>query len=105
MRKTAIVNYRGLELEVTGDYYKGCPASRRTLGDLGDPPEPSEFSIDKITLITSDRFPGELDMSDFLDGLYHGYHNEAESCYAEIEELCLAAIEEHWYESDFEGEI
>jgi len=90
-KETVWVNYRGLLLEVTGNYYKGSPGHwYNKVGDPGDAPEPPEFSIDKIEL------NGE-DITDFFDGLEHALYvlgeRTSDDCYSEIEGLCLEEIE------------
>lgn len=48
-KETAKLEYNGVEIIVTGDYYKGSPG-KWTLsnGDPGYPAEPPEFEIEKI---------------------------------------------------------
>lgn len=84
---TVTINYRGLEFTVEGTYHK---ATRDVMympnGDPGYPGDPAEFDIDSIKL-------GEVEMTDFLDGLVEPryvdkikyYHDVLES----IESLCI----------------
>jgi len=90
-KETVEVNYRGLSLKVTGNYYKGSPGHcYNKNGDPGDAPEPSEFYIDKIELHGDE-------ITAFFDDLEHSMYihgkRTSDDCYSEIEGLCLEEIE------------
>lgn len=92
MRKyTVEINYRGLLINVTGNYSCGRPAAMYLCnGDPGYPEEPPEFEITKIEL------NGE-DITDFFDGLEHvrmiDKKRYSDDCYCEIEDLCIEEVE------------
>ena len=73
MRRDVTINFRGVELNVTGDYYKG------TFGDRETPPESSEFEITRIELLDS-----STDLSEMFNNL---------DAIDDIVEECLEVIE------------
>jgi hypothetical protein len=85
-------------MSVSGEYSPGCAGSMyRRNGDPGDPPEPSEFYIEKIMV-------DEQNITDFFDGLEHALYVDgvcsAQDCYIEIEDLCIDIIEGGGYEEE-----
>ena len=98
--QTVTVDFRGTELEVTGRYYAGCRAVYYTSNGDGHPAEPAEFDIHEIKI-------GGVDCFDMFCELYVenvsalSGKKSYEEVFAEIESLCLVAIEES---EEYEGD-
>jgi hypothetical protein len=54
MKRDVTIQFRGVELNVSGDYYKG------TFGDRETPPESPEFEITRIELLDSSTDLSEM---------------------------------------------
>lgn len=73
MKKDVTIDFRGVELNVTGDYYKG------TFGDRETPPESAEFEITRIELLDS-----TTNLCQMFENL---------NCINDITDECLIVIE------------
>ena len=85
---TVTITFNGVEMEVEGEYYKGCRGVMYTRNGDGYPDEPPEFDIHSIKI-------GDVDIGEMFDGLYvrrvpalggKEYYVEA---WQEIEDLCI----------------
>ena len=102
MADTVTITYNGVEMEVTGEYYKGC-RGRMYLrnGDPGYPDEPAEFEIESIKI-------GDVEVLSLFDdmavrkirALGGSYYEEV---FFEIEDLCIDAMNGMMHD-DYEGD-
>jgi hypothetical protein len=83
MKKTEEINYLGLDLEVTGNYYSG------SFGDYDNPPEGSEFEVESVLIKGTD-----IDVSELLDTLYEKYNSEYKCALDCLINIVIEKIEE-----------
>ena len=88
MNETVEIGYLGLELEVSGKYYKGEERTRDYPGS------PSEFEVESVYIKGT-----EVEVSEFLDNLYeitsHGFMSRKYECALDvIMNLVIEKIEE-----------
>lgn len=87
MNETVEIEYLGLELEVSGKYYKG------EYQTYDYPGSPSEFEIESVFIKGTD-----VDISEFLDSLYervyYGINSSYENALDCLVNLVIEKIEE-----------